>query len=254
MIMSKSVFITGAAQGIGLATAERFHEQGWFVGLYDINEKGLENVHQQLPNSCFGVLDVRDEAAVVQAFDDFGKHTHGKADVVVNCAGVLAPGYFEEIDTVATDRMIDINVKGLTYVARHGLPLLKAGQDPVLINICSASSIYGVPLLAVYGATKHYVNGLSQALSIEWQRLGVRVKAIKPPIVKTAMGRSLPASFDKHMAANMEADYVAHAIWQSISGPRASYILGFKTQCLGLLCRWLPDAMARGLMKRACGL
>ncbi len=252
--MSKSVFITGAAQGIGLATAERFHEQGWFVGLYDINENGLERVHQQLPNSCFGVLDVRDEVAVEQALSDFGKHTQGKIDVVVNCAGVLSSGYFEEVDIEACDRMIDINVKGLTYVARHSLPLLKRGDNPVLVNICSASSIYGVPLLAVYGATKHYVNGLTQALAIEWQRLGVRVKAIKPPIVKTAMGRSLPASFDKHMAANMEADYVAQAIWRSINGTQSSYILGFKTQCLGLLCRWLPDAMARGLMKRACGL
>gem|GEM_PF-171719 len=252
--MTKSVFITGAAQGIGLATAAYFHRQGWFVGLYDINEKGLESTHRNLTRSCYGVLDVRDESAVIDAFKDFSLQSGGKVDVVVNCAGVLSSGYFEDIDAAATDRMIDINVKGLTYVARHALPLLKQTPNSVLVNICSASSIYGIPLLGVYGATKHYVNGLTQALSIEWQQFGIRVKAIKPPIVKTAMGMSLPKSFDKHMAANMDAEYVAESIWKSVSGPRVSYILGLKTQCLGLLCRWLPDSLARGLMKRACGL
>jgi NAD(P)-dependent dehydrogenase (short-subunit alcohol dehydrogenase family) len=252
--MAKSVFITGAAQGIGLAAATYFHRQGWFVGLYDINEKGLESTHRQFTRSCYGVLDVRDEDAVANAFKEFSLQTGGQADVVVNCAGVLSSGYFEDIDTVASDRMIDINVKGLTYVARHALPLLKQTPNSVLVNICSASSIYGVPLLGVYGATKHYVNGLTQALSIEWQRFGIRVKAIKPPIVKTAMGLSLPSSFDKHMAADMDAQYVAEAIWKSISGSKVSYILGLKTQCLGLLCRWLPDTLARALMKRSCGL
>lgn len=252
--MTKSVFITGAAQGIGLATAAHFHRQGWFVGLYDINEAGLEAAHKELSRSCYGALDVRDETAVAQAFKSFASHTGGKVDVVVNCAGVLSAGHFEEIESAATDRMIDINVKGLTYVARHALPLLKATPNSTLVNICSASSIYGVPMLAVYGATKHYVNGLTQALSIEWQRFGIRVKAIKPPIVKTEMGLSLPDSFDKYMAADMEVDYVARSIWNSVSGSRVSYILGVKTQVLGLLCRWLPDAMARSLMKRACGL
>lgn len=252
--MTKSVFITGAAQGIGLATAAHFHRQGWFVGLYDINEAGLEVAHKELSRSCYGALDVRDENAVAQAFKSFASHTGGKVDVVVNCAGVLSAGHFEEIESAATDRMIDINVKGLTYVARHALPLLKATPNSTLVNICSASSIYGVPMLAVYGATKHYVNGLTQALSIEWQRFGIRVKAIKPPIVKTEMGLSLPDSFDKYMAADMEVDYVARSIWNSVSGSRVSYILGVKTQVLGLLCRWLPDAMARSLMKRACGL
>ncbi|MGH1373678.1 MAG: SDR family oxidoreductase [Cellvibrionaceae bacterium] len=252
--MTKSVFITGAAQGIGLATAALFHRQGWFVGLYDINEVGLEAAHKDLPRSCYGVLDVRDEAAVAAAFDDFSQHSEGMVDVVVNCAGVLSAGYFEEIDSAATERMIDINIKGLTYVARHALPLLKATPNSLLVNICSASSIYGVPMLGVYGATKHYVNGLTQAMSIEWERFGVRVKAIKPPIVKTEMGLSLPQSFDKYMAADMEAQDVANSIWDCMSGSRVSYILGSKTQLLGLLCRWLPDAMARALMRRACGL
>lgn len=252
--MTKSVFITGAAQGIGLATAARFHSQGWFVGLYDVNQQGLEQAHKQFTNSCYGVLDVRDEQAVENAFEAFGAKTGASVDVVVNCAGVLSAGYFEDIDTDATDRMIDINVKGLTYVARHSLPLLRKADEPVLVNICSASSIYGVPMLGVYGATKHYVNGLTQALSMEWQRLGVRVKAIKPPIVKTAMGLSLPKNYDKYMAADMDAEYVANAIFNCISGSKMSYILGAKTQFLGLLCRWLPDFMARGLMKRACGL
>ncbi len=251
--MTKSVFITGAAQGIGLATATYFHRQGWFVGLYDINQTGLETAHRVLPNSCYGVLDVRDEQAVETAFNHFSKHTDGRVDVVVSCAGVLSAGHFESIDTVASDRMIDINVKGLTYVARHAFPLLKTTPNSVLVNICSASSIYGVPMLAVYGATKHYVNGLTQAMSIEWQRFGIRVKAIKPPIVKTQMGLSLPESFDKHMAADMEADDVAKSIWDCVSGSRVSYILGAKTQLLSLLCGCLPDVMARGLMKRACG-
>ena len=90
--MAKSVFITGAAQGIGLATATYFHRQGWFVGPYAINEKGLQSTHRQFTRSCYGVLDVRDEDAVANAFKEFSLQTGGQADVVVNCAGVLSSG------------------------------------------------------------------------------------------------------------------------------------------------------------------
>ncbi|KAF0802406.1 short chain dehydrogenase, partial [Alcanivorax xiamenensis] len=169
----KSILITGTASGIGLATARHFHQHGWRVGLLDINETALADLARDLDGAWFHPLDVTDAEARTQAVSAFTGA--GALDALFNCAGILRMGRFEAISAEQHKRIIDINVTGLVNMSLAALPALRRADAPVVINMSSASALYGVPHLASYSASKFAVRGLTEALNIEWKRLGIRV-------------------------------------------------------------------------------
>jgi NAD(P)-dependent dehydrogenase (short-subunit alcohol dehydrogenase family) len=240
----KTVFITGAAHGLGLATAKRFAAQGWYVGLYDINRGALEAQLNSgdFPNSCGQHCDVTDRASIEEALAHFSAHTDGKLDVLVNNAGVLSSGKFEEIDPAAHDQIVDVNVKGLTHVAQAAFPLLKQTPGSTLVNLCSVSSVHGLPLLAVYSASKFYVNGLTEALHIEWAQHDIRVTSVKPPLVNTAMGHQVDPKITEKMVMSMEPEHVAESIQIAVEGSRIGYVLGTSGRLWAWIDRFLPES------------
>ena len=164
----KTVFITGAAQGIGLAIARHFAREGYQVGLFDINVSRCEALlsEPEFKDAVAGFCDVSDSASIDQALATFSQATGGRLDVLVNNAGTIV----EEIMTHSENQigaMVDVNVTGLTLVSCAAHPMLKATKGAMVINLCSASSI-GIPLLAVYSATKFYVDGIL-TLNLEWR-------------------------------------------------------------------------------------
>ena len=251
----KTIFITGAAHGIGLATAKRFASQGWYVGLYDINQSALQELlaSGEFPNACAQHCDVTQRDSIEEALQHFSGHTQGRLDVLVNNAGVLTSGKFEEIDPLAHNLIVEVNIKGLTNVAQAAFPLLQQTPGATLVNLCSASSIHGVPMLAVYSASKYYVNGLTEALQIEWAQHDIRVTAVKPPVVNTAMGHQLDATTTKKMGINMQPEHVAEAIQIAVEGSRIGYILGTSTKLWGWLDKFLPEAGRRALVRYLTG-
>jgi len=251
----KTALITGAASGIGLATARRLAAEGWFVGLYDINGDAIEKLLSEggFPNASGGFCDVGDLDSVNGAVTHFSEATEGRLDVLVNNAGLLASGHFEAIDPRAHDAMIRVNVLGLTHVAQAAFPLLRDTPDSTLLNLCSVSSVHGVPLLAVYSASKFYVNGLTQALSIEWAEHGIRVLSIKPPFVGTAMLKGIPEQLMKSFTVDLTPEQVADAIMRALSGSRESYLLGAKAKTLGFLAKILPASLARWIVRYVTG-
>ena len=251
----KSVLITGAASGIGLATARRLASDGYFVGLYDINEDAVAELlaSDAFPAACGGRCDVRDYESVREAMAHFAAASGGRLDVLVNNAGVLTAGHFESIDPLAHEAMIAVNVQGLTSVAQHGFPLLKATPGATLVNLCSISSIHGVPLLAVYSASKFYVDGLSQALDIEWAEHGIRVLSIKPPFVRTAMIGAIPDQLLQTFTVDFTPEQVADAIVRALDGTGRTYLLGAKARALGFLEKLLPAAMGRWVVRKVTG-
>jgi short-subunit dehydrogenase len=251
----KYVFITGAASGIGLATAKRFAQEGWFVGLYDINESAIKSLlaTAEFKSSCGCRCDVTDRSSIEAAIEHFSAVSDGKMDVLINNAGVLSGGRFSSIDHKSNDLMIDVNVKGCTYLAQLAFPYLQKTTNAIMVNMCSASSIQGVPLLGVYGATKFYVDGLSQALNIEWAEDDIRVTAIKPSFVSTAMLENVPEQLMDLMGADLTAEDIVDAIWTAVHSNKQSIIIGYKVKLLVLLTRFLPNKMNNKLMAYLCG-
>lgn len=247
----KTVFITGAASGIGLATAQHFASKGYFVGLYDISREPLEALlgSGDFPNACGNYCDVTDADSIASALTHFSSHCQGRMDVLVNNAGVLTSGHFEEISTRAHDLMIDVNIRGLTQVAHAAFPLLKETAGSTLVNLCSVSSLHGMPLLAVYSATKFYVNGLTEALNLEWAEHDIRVTSVKPPAVNTAMGHKLEPSLTRKMSIDMEPKQIAEAIIKAAEGTRTSYVLGTTSKLWDFAQRLLPESGRRALVR-----
>jgi NAD(P)-dependent dehydrogenase (short-subunit alcohol dehydrogenase family) len=189
MPMPKTIFITGAASGIGRATAILFAARGWRVGLADIDRAGLAATQALLPDGGGEsyLLDVRDRFGWVAALDAFTAPAGGALDVLFNNAGIGTGGALAETDFDTIDRTIAINLTGVVNGARIGHAYLARSHDACLLNIASTSAIYGSAGLATYSATKFAVRGLSEALDGEWARDGIRVRVLMPAFIETPL-------------------------------------------------------------------
>jgi NAD(P)-dependent dehydrogenase (short-subunit alcohol dehydrogenase family) len=190
----KSIFITGAASGMGRETAKLFHGKGWFVGAYDVNTDGLATLAQEVGNdNCHTArLDVTKKDDFDAAIAAFGAETDGKMDMLHSNAGIGEGGWFEDVPYEAAMRVVQVNFIGVITSIYAALPLLKATPNSLAFITSSSSATYGIPRIAVYSATKHGVKGLTEALSVEFSRFGVRVADVLPGLIDTAILRNTP--------------------------------------------------------------
>lgn len=214
-----AIFITGAAAGIGRATAGLFAARGWFTGLYDVNEAGVRELQQQLgaDRSCAGHLDVTDAARFAAALAQFWQASGGRLDVLFNNAGIVAVGDFEQIPLARQLAVVDVNVKGVITGCHAAFDYLRRTPGARVISMSSASALYGTPAFAGYSATKFAVKGLSEALNIEWRRHGITVMDVLPLFVDTPMVRQFdvkPKSMDA-LGLRLRADDVARTVWRA---------------------------------------
>ncbi|GIV38990.1 MAG: short-chain dehydrogenase [Thermonema sp.] len=248
----KSIFITGATGGIGAATARLFSQEGWFVGLFDLHEEALQRLSASLPGpSCYAVMDVRKEEEVRKAMVLFGEQTQKQMHVLLNNAGLLEMGFFDELPLEKQKRLVDVNLWGVMNVTYHALPLLKNTEGACVVNMSSASAIYGTPEVAVYSASKHAVRALSEALELEFERHGIHVCAMMPLIVRTPMVTDAPYrawSFGQ-FGYDLEAEDVALAIWKAVHHPRTHYKIPFKLRFLVWIYDHFPF-LRKWLMRR----
>lgn len=238
----KTVFITGASRGIGKEVAKLFARKGWFVGLYSTDETALAKVSREVgvDVSCYKSCDVTDPDSTRAAIQHFAEQTNGRMDALVNNAGVLCSGPFEETEFLQFANIIDINIKGMTAVAHGAFPFLRDTPGSCLVNMCSASSIHGLPLLAVYSASKFYVSGLTEALNLEWHRHDIRVTSVKPPVVNTGMADQLATRLRKRLTVDLEPSAVADSVYMAVKGRNVGYIIGTRAQAWGLADKYLP--------------
>ncbi|MDF0529863.1 SDR family oxidoreductase [Tsukamurella sp. 8F] len=248
-----SIFISGGAAGIGRATALRFLSEGWTVGVYDVNDEALEGLKADHPAIVTGHLDVRDPQSWDTALAAFAEHTGGGIDVLDNNAGVLVAGDLADLTPEQVKFQVDINVLGLTYGAQAAYPYLKRADKGHLVNLCSASAIYGQPGIATYSATKFYVHGLSEALDLEWQEDGIRVVAIWPLWAKTALA-DVDHGSTKTLGVNITPEQVADKIWEAVHPgvlvvPRIHYSVGRVTTVMANSSKFAPRALVRTINK-----
>jgi NAD(P)-dependent dehydrogenase (short-subunit alcohol dehydrogenase family) len=250
--MPKSIFVTGAAAGIGRATALHFAERGWFVGLFDVDERGLAEVAERVGRrSCVtGRLDVTDKDAFGPALAAFGAETGGSMDVLFNNAGILRMGRFEDIAIADYEKEVAINVLGVIYGIRAALPLLERGTKPCIVSMSSASALYGAPEMAVYSATKFAVRALTEALDIEFRKKKIRVCDVLPGYVDTGMVRSQtrPAQSLRKMGAHLTAELVAERVWDAVHGRGVHFFLEEKMVALARVGGAFPG-LARRIMR-----
>ncbi|PKK12360.1 SDR family oxidoreductase [Thermomonospora sp. CIF 1] len=250
----RSILVTGAARGIGRAIAELFLSRGWRVGMYDVDAEAVAEAAGGRPHAVSGRLDVRDEANWRAVLADFCGD--GGLDVLVNNAGVLSSGPFASIDAAAHRRMVEVNVLGVVYGALAGHPYLKRSRG-TLLNLCSASALYGQPALATYGATKSAVKSLTEALELEWRGQGIRVRSLVPLFVATDMGlRDVQgAASVKRLGVRLTPEQVAATAWRVVHERdfplRAPHrVVGAQTKLLAAASAFSPLWMARLVAQR----
>lgn len=215
----KSIFITGAASGMGRETARLFAGEGWFVGAFDVNETGLKDLQAELgaDNCLVRRLDVTDRADYAAALDAFAAATGGKLDLLYNNAGIGRGGPFADQDFADVMAVVNVNFVGVLNGIHLALPLLKATPGSLCFTTSSSSATYGMPNIAVYSATKHAVKGLTEALSIEFRAYGVRCADTLPGLIDTPI---LPQEAKDHapkegMFRLIPPVEVAKAVWEA---------------------------------------
>jgi NAD(P)-dependent dehydrogenase (short-subunit alcohol dehydrogenase family) len=257
----QSIFITGAAAGIGRAVAERFASAGWFVGLYDVDEAAVQALRQQLgPERCHaGRLDVSRAEDWGPPLQAFWQAAGQRLDLLLNNAGVAVTSHFEDADLARHHRLIDINLKGVVNGCHSALPFLKQTPNARVVNLCSASALFGQPMLATYSATKAAVRGFTEALDIEWQRHGIRVVDVLPLFVNTAMVRDDVSKMKtvQTLGVRLSAEDVAQTVWRLSQGQASRLPLhspvGWQTRLFYHLAKHTPDAINRFVTARMAG-
>jgi NAD(P)-dependent dehydrogenase (short-subunit alcohol dehydrogenase family) len=223
----KCIFITGAASGIGRATARKFAGEGWFVGAFDVNADGLKSLEAELGagNCLVRTLDVTDRADYAAALKAFGERTGGKMDLLFNNAGIGRGGLFEDMAWEDVLAVVNVNFIGVMNGIHLALPMLKATKGSLCFTTSSSSATYGMANIAVYSATKHAVKGLTEALAIEFKKHGIRAADTLPGLIDTPI---LP-DFAKQNAPKegmfrlVQPTEVAEAVWQAYASDKVHW-------------------------------
>lgn len=185
----KVALLTGAASGIGLATAERLAREGARVLACDVNESLLKTEVARLAGEGLTVearvVNVAERAAA-RAAVDAAIARFGRLDVLGNIAGVLTTGHFADLGEAEWARALGVNVTGVVNFCQAALPPLIESRGNI-VNVSSVAGLAGVPYAAAYSATKGAVLALSRSLAVEYANRGVRVNAVCPGHVRTPM-------------------------------------------------------------------
>ncbi|MEA2186964.1 MAG: hypothetical protein QOK16_1975 [Solirubrobacteraceae bacterium] len=211
------IAITGAARGIGRATAQACVRAGMRVSIGDLDLDAAERTASELGSETIAVqLNVVDRASVGR-FLDITEARLGPIDVLVNNAGIMQLGSFLQEDDATARRQVDINVHGVLHGMKEGLPRLLARPQGHLVNIASTAGKVGFAGGATYSATKHFVVGISEAARNELRGSRVEISCVMPVIVKTELAAGLA---EGRFIKQIQPEDVADAIVQALRYPR----------------------------------
>jgi len=230
----KVALVTGAARGIGLATAKRFLADGWRVALLDIAADLLHGAVAGLacPDDTLALhCDVADAKAISAAVSQLAKR-FGRLDALVNNAGVAVFAPLLETSEADWSRILAVNLTGPFLCTRAAAPLMREHGGGAVVNITSISAVRASTLRSAYGTSKAGLAHLTKQLAVELASLGIRVNGVAPGPVDTAMAKAVHTAeirADYHDAIPLNRygleEELAEAIF-FLSSDRASYITG----------------------------
>ena len=230
ILAGETAAITGAARGIGRATAEAFLGHGMKVAIGDVDFAAAQRTASELgPSAVALALDVTDRDSFT-AFLDGAEQQFGPLDVLVNNAGIMQVGRFIDEDDVTARRMIDINLHGVILGMKLALARMVPRDRGHVVNISSQAGKFGAPGGATYSATKHAVVGLTEAVRGELRLMGAHVDLsyVMPYVVNTELGSGLG---EARGMSNLEPADVAAAIVEALQ--------------LGIVDVWVPKSAKR---------
>ena len=230
---AKVALVTGAARGIGLATAKRFLAEGWRVALLDIDAATLQAAVAALaiPESILMLICDVSDARQVAASMDYVARRFGRLDALVNNAGVAVFAAVMETADDDWSRVLAVNLTGPFLCTKAAVPLMRE-HGGTIVNITSISAVRASTLRSAYGTSKAGLAHLTKQLAVELASSGIRVNAVAPGPVDTAMAKAVHTPeirADYHDAIPLNRygleEELAEAIF-FLSSERASYITG----------------------------
>ena len=242
--MQASVFISGAAQGIGAEIARLFHKNGYKVGIYDINQELAEKLATELgENAKAGYLDVSNYRQWQIALQEF-RNWAGELNILVNNAGIL-PKFdrFEHYSMADIEKAMNINFYSAVYSIHTLLPMILKSKTPGIINIDSSASLMSLAGTSVYSASKAALKSLSESLREEL-RGKCYVGIVCPGFTKTDIFRSQDASDAKGQkmlnAVSTSCDRMVKMIMHDIRTRRPLGVHGFDAAFMNYFGRLMP--------------
>ena len=192
-VAGRVAIVTGAASGIGEASAIRLAEEGAEVVCADINGEGANKVAAAIVASggrALGyAIDISDsaqcDAIVAKAVE-----LYGAVDILVNNAGVNLPGVFHEVTNATIDKTLSVNVMGAMYLTRAALPYMLKNSRGSIVNMSSVNGLVSEPFLSVYSASKGAIVMFTRGIALDYAKTGIRCNAICPGWVDTPINHA----------------------------------------------------------------
>ena len=248
ILAGETAAITGAARGIGRATAEALLRKGMKVAIGDVDFDAAQKTASELgPSTVALPLDVTDRASF-SAFLDGAEEQLGPVDVLVNNAGIMQIGRFIDEDDLTARRMVDINIHGVILGTKLALERMIPRDRGHIVNISSQAGKFGSPGGATYSATKHAVVGLSEAVRGELRLMGahVDVSFVMPFVVNTELGSGLGQA---RGLSNLEPAEVADAIVEALQYAIVEVWVPKSAKRTNILSVLLPRTLAEGFAR-----
>ncbi len=247
-LTGKVAAITGAARGIGKATAQAFIAQGMKVAIGDLDAAEAQRTADELGSGTVAFeLNVTEKESV-ERFLDEAEAALGAVDVFVNNAGIMQLGRFWDEDDATAQRMVDINLHGVIFGTKAALRRMIPRNRGAIVNIASQAGLYGAPGGATYSATKHGVVGLSEAIRGELRLAGhdIQISYVCPVVVNTELGQGTANT--KGVTIVEPAD-VAAGIVDALQHGVVDVHVPKSVKRIGWVTRMLPRPASEGIAR-----
>lgn len=255
----KRAFITGAGSGLGLAFARALAEDGWNLGITDINQQRLDEAIEALKASGgkptaykFDVANYKEFDAAVRQFSQ----KHGGIDIGINNAGIGCGGLFEEVSIEMFRKTIETDLMGVANGCHLFVPMMRKQGNGHILNVASAAAFVTAPRMSAYSAAKAGVVALSECLRSELSDASIVVSVLCPTYVRTNIGRDCIGSTNEKKYSEMladsspiSADEVAQAALKNMAEEKLYIVLPNDARFLWRLKRFMPERYWRIIKK-----
>ena len=246
-LRGKLVLITGAARGIGRATAQQLVDEGARVVIGDLDQNLAEQTAAELGGGTIGLyLDVTDHALFTSVLDQV-EAEHGPLDILINNAGIMPLVAFEDETPESLNRQLAVNFIAPWHATQDAIRRMKPRGHGHIINVASMAGVVPMPFGATYCATKHAVVGLTESVRWELRGTGVDIGYVLPALVNTQLADGVKRT----RATNViEPEVVAKLIVKALKKPKVAIYAPTQMRAItkwsALLPQWLGDKFMTG--------